>query len=182
MKYLIASDIHGCAGSAQKIVEWFENLQCDRMLLLGDILYHGPSNAISDGYDPKETIKQLNSIKEKIIAVRGNCDAEVDQVVLEFPITAEYQQIPFGDKLIFATHGHHVGLDNLPPIGSCDVLLCGHTHVPGYKYFEDLLYVNPGSTSIPKFESKKSFMTFDGKTFRWYYIDNGKEYDSLTID
>jgi len=181
MKLLIASDIHGCSSSAAKLAQYFDEMKFDRILLLGDILYHGPRNKLPGTYDCQEVARILNGLKDKIICVKGNCDSEVDQMVLEFPITAEYQQLPIGQYLFFATHGHHIGPDNPPPIGSCDVLLCGHTHIPGYKKIGDLLYCNPGSTSIPKGGSKESFMSFDGTTFRWHYIDSGEEYLSYKL-
>ena len=181
MKLLIASDIHGCASSARKLVEYFEKEKCDKMLLLGDILYHGPRNNLPDEYDCKEVIALLNPLKEKIWCVRGNCDAEVDQMVLEFPLTSEYMQIPVEEKTIFATHGHHYGPDKLPPIGSGDILLCGHFHVPAHKQIEDVLYLNPGSTSIPKGGSEKSFMILDGRTLTWRRIEDGSVYDTVEL-
>ncbi|MDO5331895.1 MAG: phosphodiesterase [Bacillota bacterium] len=182
MKILIASDIHGCADSARKLIGHFQDEKCDYILLLGDILYHGPRNALPGEYDTMEVAKLLNQYKNKIWCVKGNCDSEVDQMVLEFPITADYMQIPVGDKVIFATHGHHFNMDYLPPKGSCDILACGHFHFPEHRQIEDLLYINPGSTSIPKGGSKKSFMTFDGKLLCWKEIDTGKTYDSLECD
>jgi len=176
MKLLIASDIHGCSSSAAKIAYYFDEMKCDKILLLGDILYHGPRNDLPGTYDCRETARILNALKDKIICVKGNCDSEVDQTVLEFPITADYQQLLVGSISIFASHGHHIGPDNPPPIGSCDVLICGHTHIPGYQNIGDLLYCNPGSASIPKGGSKQSFMTFDGKAFNWHYIENGETY------
>jgi len=181
MKLLIASDIHGCSTSARKLIEYFHDEKCDKILLLGDILYHGPRNSLPDEYDCMEVAKILNEYKDKIWCVRGNCDSEVDQMVLEFPITADYMQIPFGEHVIFATHGHHFNLDYLPPKGSCDIMLNGHFHVPEHKKVEDLWYCNPGSTSIPKGGSRKSFMTFDGETLCWKEIDTGQTYDSIKI-
>ena len=181
MKLLIASDIHGSALAARKIVGAFWDEKCDYMLLLGDILYHGPRNALPGEYDCKETAIALNSIKDKIWCVRGNCDAEVDQMVLEFPITADYMQIPINGKVLFATHGHHFGPDYLPPIGSCDILFCGHFHVPEHRQIGDLLYCNPGSTSIPKGGSCPSYIIMDDNKIVWKNLETGKAYDSLEI-
>ena len=182
MKLLIASDIHGSALAARLLVGYFWDLKCDYMLLLGDILYHGPRNALPGEYDTKECAKILNGIYQKIWCVQGNCDAEVDQLMLEFPLTADYMQLPVNGRLIFASHGHHFGPHYLPPIGSCDILMCGHTHMPGHQKFEDLLYCNPGSPSIPKGGSKPGFMTFENNLLCWRELDSGKTYDSVLLD
>ena len=181
MKLLIASDIHGSAFAARNLLKQFEDLNCDYMLLLGDILYHGPRNALPGEYDTKACAETLNSIYQKIWCVQGNCDAEVDQVMLQFPITADYMQLPVNGKIIFASHGHHFGPDNLPPIGCCDILMCGHTHLPGHKVFEDLIYCNPGSTSIPKGGSVPSFMTFEDNVLNWRKLETGEIYDSVGL-
>ena len=182
MKLIIASDIHGCATAARKLVGHFYDEKADYMLLLGDILYHGPRNALPGEYDCAETAGILNSIYTKIWCVQGNCDAEVDQMMLEFPLTADYMQLPFGGKVIFATHGHHFGPDNPPPVGSADILMCGHYHIPEHYMIGDLLYCNPGSTSIPKAGSKPSYMTFDGRILCWKELDTGKTYDSVEVE
>lgn len=182
MKYLIASDIHGCASAARLLAGHFYDEKCDKILLLGDILYHGPRNALPGEYDTIETSKILNTLKDNIISVHGNCDAEVDQLMLEFSITQDYLQIECGSKTIFATHGHHYGPDNIPSIGSGDILLCGHTHIPGHWTVGGMLYCNPGSTSIPKGGSKASFMTFDGTTMCWKELQSGKTFDVLEME
>ena len=115
-KLMIASDIHGSAYYCRKMLEAFDREQADRLLLLGDILYHGPRNDLPKEYAPKEVIKMLNERKNRIFCVRGNCDTEVDQMVLEFPILADYAIIPIDDRLIYATHGHHFNLNALPPL------------------------------------------------------------------
>ena len=113
-KLMIASDIHGSAYYCRKMLEAFDREQADRLLLLGDILYHGPRNDLPKEYAPKEVIKMLNERKTKIFCVRGNCDTEVDQMVLEFPILADYAVFPAADRLIYATHGHHFHMNQLP--------------------------------------------------------------------
>ncbi len=150
MKIFIASDIHGSAYWCRRMLEKFEEEKADRLLLLGDILYHGPRNDLPRDYAPKKVIAMLNPLRDKILAVRGNCDTEVDQMVLDFPIFADYAFIVEGDKRIFATHGHKFNEENLPPLGKGDILLHGHTHVQGIFEREDYTYVNPGSVSIPK--------------------------------
>ena len=143
-KLMIASDIHGSAYYCRKMLEAFDREQADRLLLLGDILYHGPRNDLPKEYAPKEVIKMLNERKTKIFCVRGNCDTEVDQMVLEFPILADYAVFPAADRLIYATHGHHFHMNQLPPLQPGDILLHGHTHIPAWEPFGDgNLYLNP---------------------------------------
>ena len=145
MKWMIASDIHGSAFYCEKMLKAFEREQADKLLLLGDILYHGPRNDLPKGYAPKKVIELLNNIKEKILCVRGNCDAEVDQMVLEFPIMADYAMI---------TEGLH-----------------GHTHVPVCRVHESYTYMNPGSVSIPKENSEHSYMILENGAFWWKTLD-----------
>lgn len=180
MKFLIASDIHGSAYYCKKLLDAFEKEQADRLMLLGDILYHGPRNDLPKDYNPKEVIAMLNPLKTKILAVRGNCDTEVDQMVLDFPILADYAIIPAGDRLIYATHGHNYNSSKLPAITERDILLHGHTHVPTVVIFPDHTYVNPGSVSIPKENSPHSYMTFDGKTFIWKNLE-GEVYKTMDL-
>ena len=162
MKWMIASDLHGSAKYCRQMVEAFEREGADRLLLLGDLLYHGPRNDLPDGYAPKEVIPLLNGLKPKLCCVRGNCEAEVDQMVLSFPVMADYCILPVGEKLVYATHGHIYNKMNLPPLAPGDVLLHGHTHVPAWESFGDgNLYLNPGSLSIPKENSPHSYMTLE---------------------
>lgn len=167
MKFLIASDIHGSAYYCKQLLKAYDSEGADRLLLLGDILYHGPRNDLPRDYDPKAVTALLNQRKADILCVRGNCDTEVDQMVLEFPIMAEYCILCAGDRTIYATHGHIFGEQNPPPLHRGDILLCGHTHVPGYAEHDGYLYMNPGSVSIPKENSRHGYMTFDGNTFFW---------------
>ncbi len=150
MKIFIASDIHGSAFWCRKMLEAYETEKADRLLLLGDILYHGPRNDLPNEYNPKEVIAMLNPLKDKILCVRGNCDTEVDQMVLDFPILADYAFIQDGGVKIFATHGHKFNEENLPPLSKGDILLHGHTHVQIRREHENYTYINPGSVSIPK--------------------------------
>ena len=176
MKWMIASDLHGSAFYCKKMIEAFEREGADRLLLLGDLLYHGPRNDLPEGYAPKEVIPLLNSLKQKLLCVRGNCDAEVDQMVLDFPILADYAVLPVGEKLIYATHGHVHNLKNLPPLAAGDILLHGHTHIPAWTKFGDgNLYLNPGSLSIPKEGSAHSYMTLEDGLFQWKTLE-GKVY------
>ena len=182
MKWMIASDLHGSAYYCRKMLEAFEREGADRLFLLGDLLYHGPRNDLPREYAPKEVIPLLNGQKEKLLCVRGNCDAEVDQMVLEFPVLADYAVLPVGQRLIYATHGHIYHVKNLPPLAPGDVLLHGHTHVPAWTEFgQGNLYLNPGSVSIPKENSPHSYMTLEGNTMQWKELESSAVFHELTL-
>ena len=181
MKILIASDIHGSAYYCRLLLERFVEEKADRILLLGDILYHGPRNDLPQEYAPKEVITLLNPLKEKLYCVRGNCDTEVDQMVLDFPVLADYCILPVGEKLIYATHGHIYNENNLPPLAMGDILLNGHTHIPKCAEYENFIYMNPGSVSIPKENSPHSYMVLENNTFLWKDLETGSEYDSFNF-
>lgn len=182
MKWMIASDLHGSAYYCRKMLEAFEREGADRLFLLGDLLYHGPRNDLPREYAPKEVIPLLNGKKEKLLCVRGNCDAEVDQMVLEFPVLADYAVLPVGQRLIYATHGHIYHVKNLPPLAPGDVLLHGHTHVPAWTEFgQGNLYLNPGSVSIPKENSPHSYMTLKGNTMQWKELKSSAVFHELTL-
>lgn len=181
MKLLIASDIHGSAYYCQKLIEKIEAEKADRVLLLGDILYHGPRNDLPKDYAPKRVIDMLNPLKEKLLCVRGNCDTEVDQMVLDFPVLADYGVIPAGEGLIYATHGHNYNENKLPPLCKGDILLNGHTHVSKCTVHEDFIYMNPGSVSIPKEETPHSYMIFENDEFIWKNLETGEIYNKYTL-
>ena len=182
MKWMIASDLHGSAYYCRKMLEAFEREGADRLFLLGDLLYHGPRNDLPREYAPKEVIPLLNGKKEKLLCVRGNCDAEVDQMVLEFPVLADYAVLPVGQRLIYATHGHIYHVKNLPQLAPGDVLLHGHTHVPAWTEFgQGNLYLNPGSVSIPKENSPHSYMTLEGNTMQWKELESSAVFHELTL-
>ena len=181
MKLMIASDIHGSAYYCKKMVAAYQREHADRLLLLGDILYHGPRNDLPEDYDPKAVISLLNPLKQEILCVRGNCDTEVDQMVLDFPIMADYAVLTEGERLIYATHGHVYNTAHLPPLQPGDILLHGHTHVPAWQAFgEGNLYLNPGSVSLPKENSPHSYLTLEGGKFLWKELD-GTVYHELNI-
>lgn len=171
MKLVIASDIHGSAYYCEKMLAAYEREHADKLLILGDILYHGPRNDLPEEYAPKKVISMLNARKEEILCVRGNCDTEVDQMVLEFPILAEYAVLYVEGHMIFVTHGHNFNENNLPMLKKGDVLLHGHTHVPVCREHEDYIYMNPGSVSIPKENSAHSYMTYEDGLFQWKDLD-----------
>ncbi|MBR5452741.1 MAG: phosphodiesterase [Clostridia bacterium] len=180
MKWLIASDIHGSAMYTRQLLEAFEAEGADRLILLGDILYHGPRNDLPAGYAPKEVIELLNGMKDKILAVRGNCDTEVDQMVLSFPVLADYAILPLGDRLVYMTHGHVYNLSALPPLTEGDILLHGHTHVPACVEEKGVRYLNPGSVSIPKEASPHSYMTLEDGVFLWKDLTSREIYKEFT--
>ena len=182
MKWMIASDIHGSARHCRTMLERFEEEGAERLLCLGDILYHGPRNDLPDEYAPKEVISLLNPYKSVLLCVRGNCDAEVDQMVLEFPILADYAILAAGEHLIYAAHGHHASESAPPPLCAGDILLCGHTHIPACVEHERFLYCNPGSVSLPKAGSCRSYMTLEGARLCWKELDSGETYRELELE
>ena len=181
MKFLIASDIHGSAYYCDLLLKAIGTEKADRVLILGDILYHGPRNDLPKDYAPKKVIEMLNPLKDKLLCVRGNCDTEVDQMVLEFPIMADYSVIPMGDRLIYATHGHVFNENNLPPMSQGDILLNGHTHISKCVEHSDFIYMNPGSVSIPKEETPHSFMTLKEGKFLWKNLETMEIYKEFKI-
>lgn len=181
MKILIASDIHGSAYYCRMLVDTFKKEKADKLLILGDILYHGPRNDLPKDYAPKQVIEMLNELKNVIFCVRGNCDTEVDQMVLSFPVLADYAILPVDKKLIYATHGHVYNENNLPPVANGDILLNGHTHIPKCVEHEDYIYMNPGSVSIPKEESCHSYMTLENGEFLWKNLENGQVYNKFSL-
>ncbi len=182
MKWMIASDLHGSAYYCEKMLDAFARERAGRLFLLGDLLYHGPRNDLPRDYAPKQVIPMLNGLKGKLFCIRGNCDAEVDQMVLEFPVLADYAVLPTEQRLIYATHGHIYNTKNLPPLAPGDILLHGHTHVPAWEPFgEGNLYLNPGSLSIPKENSPHSYMTLENGLFQWKELESGEVYHELKM-
>ena len=157
MTLFIASDLHGSLSAGELMLQRFEQSGARHLLLLGDILYHGPRNPIPEGYNPAQLAEKLNKYKNHIIAVRGNCDSEVDQMLLEFPITASFQQILLPQMRLFVTHGHIYSPSNLPPLLPEDGFVYGHTHIAVAEYINNILHFNPGSTTIPRNGAKASY-------------------------
>ncbi|MCH3950432.1 MAG: phosphodiesterase [Acidaminococcus sp.] len=181
MKLLIASDIHGSAMYCRQLAEAITREKADKLLLLGDILYHGARNELPAEYAPKVCTSLLNGLSVPVYAVRGNCDSEVDQMVLHFSIMAEYGLIFWGGRTLFITHGHHYNLAALPPLAPGDILLHGHTHVPAWKAFgTDNYYLNPGSVTMPKENSERGYMVLEGSCVQWKKLD-GTIYHELTL-
>ncbi|MDO4549531.1 MAG: phosphodiesterase [Clostridia bacterium] len=176
MKIMIASDIHGSEKSCREMIAHFDREKAQKLVLLGDLLYHGPRNDLPEGYNPKAVIAMLNEIRDRLICVKGNCDCEVDQMVLNFPILAECAILLLDGIYVFATHGHHASED-APPAGMCGgVLLCGHTHMPKCAIHDDFVYMNPGSVTIRKPDCFLSFMTFEKGVFTWKKLADGEAF------
>lgn len=179
MKYMIASDIHGSAWYCRKMMEALEKEQADRLILLGDLLYHGPRNDLPKEYAPKEVIRMLNKEKNRIYNVRGNCDAEVDQMVLEFPVLADYGWMEIDGKIFYMSHGHIYNEHNLPPLKPGDIFMHGHTHVLRAEKVGDITILNPGSVSIPKEGNPPTYAILENSRFTIKTFDEEiiKEYD-----
>ena len=175
MKYLFASDIHGSAYYCRKLLDAFREEQAERLVLLGDLLYHGPRNDLPREYAPKEVIALLNEHKNKIYAVRGNCEAEVDQMVLEFPVMADYCILSVDGRTFYATHGHIYNQDNLPPLQEGDILIHGHTHVLKARQMDGYILLNPGSVSIPKEGNPATYAVLENSIFTI------KDFDGNTV-
>jgi putative phosphoesterase len=172
MKLLIASDIHGDIESARILTDAFENNRCDKILLLGDILYHGPRNDLPGRYAPKEVIALLNGYSDRILAVRGNCDTEVDQMVLEFPVLADYAILALDGLTVYATHGHNYNTKTPPPLAEGDILIHGHTHViRAEKFGNGNTYINPGSITLPKESCPRSYILYEDRAFTFFDVD-----------
>ena len=181
-KIIIASDIHGSAYWCEQLLAAFEHEHADKLLLLGDILYHGPRNELPDGYSPKKVLEMLNAIKEKITCVRGNCDSEVDQMVLEFPIMADYALLDADGKTIFATHGHLYNEETPPLLKEGDLLLNGHFHVPCCRKMENgAVYVNCGSVSLPKNDTPHSYILIENGVLYWKDLETGGLFDCMDL-
>ena len=170
MKLLIASDIHGSAYWCRKLMEKIEAENPDKVILLGDLLYHGPRNDLPKDYCPKEVIPMLSSLKEKLLAVRGNCEAEVDQMVLPFPCMADFSMLETDGKTFYLTHGHHHNPENLPPLQEGSIFLSGHTHIKLDKTVNGIRCLNPGSVSIPK-DGSNSCLIWENGSFRFCVLE-----------
>ena len=173
MKWMIASDIHGSAKWCARLLEAWRAEAPGRLILLGDLLYHGPRNDLPEDYAPKRVIAMLNGVAPRPLCVRGNCEAEVDQMVLDFPVMADYAALLVDGHVLYAAHGHVHGEDDPPPLAPGDVLLCGHTHIPGCRRHEGFIYVNPGSVSIPKNGTPHSYCLLEDGWMTWMDLEGG---------
>lgn len=171
MKFVIASDIHGSAFWCRKLMDIIEKEKPSKVILLGDILYHGPRNDLPREYAPKEVVRLLSTVQDKIICVRGNCDAEVDQMVLPFSCMNEYVQLFLDNRVFYCTHGHHASPEALPPLANGDVFLFGHTHIKLDDVVNGIRCLNPGSTSIPK-DGSNSCLIYENGAFRFCSLED----------
>lgn len=165
MKIFFMSDIHGSEYYLNKALEAYEREKCEYIVILGDILYHGPRNDIPKGYNPKSVANTLNKLKNKIMCVKGNCDGEVDQMMIEFPILCDYSTMFYNGKRLFLTHGHKYNKNNMLPIDKGDVIISGHTHVPVCEEIEGIYFINPGSITFPKENTKHSYGILEDNKF-----------------
>lgn len=183
MKYFICSDIHGSAERMSAALKQFQQLNCDYILLLGDILYHGPRNPLPPGHNPQAVASMLNEYAAHIIACRGNCEAEVDQVMLHFPVLCDSAQIfdtCGGAHRIFLSHGHIWSPEKLPPLTAGDIFLSGHTHIPVLEHREGIILCNPGSISLPKGGSQPGFAIYTPEKLSLHTLD-GAVYKELVL-
>lgn len=166
MKILICSDIHGDLDSMQQVLDAYKRENAEKLIILGDLLYHGPRNDLPKTYSPKSVIELLNKSKEDILTVKGNCDGEVDQMVLDFPILADYAYLVIDGLNVFVTHGHHHNTKTPPPLKEGDILLHGHTHIPAFEEFGNQnLYINPGSVALPKENNPRTYILYENRRF-----------------
>ena len=181
MKLMIASDIHGSAYYCKEMIAAYKEEKADRLVLLGDVLYHGPRNDLPKEYAPKEVIGMLNEIKDEILCVRGNCDTEVDQMVLKFPVLADYGVVMYENNMIYLTHGHKYNEGNPLPLTSGNIMMNGHTHVPKFVKYDNYTFINPGSVSIPKENSPHSYIVIEDGECVFKDVETRKEYNRYKL-
>ena len=177
MKLMIASDIHGSAYYCQKLIERFHAEGAQKLLLLGDLLYHGARNALPQDYSTLKTAQLLNSVKENLLCIKGNCDSEVDTLVLEFPVEADFAYFEVAGKNAVAAHGHKTPAY----LKKGDLLFNGHFHVPAFEERENCTYINCGSVSIPKEGSLHSYLLITDGTLEWKDVETGKVFMTHTV-
>lgn len=171
MKLMFLSDIHGSVFYTKQALEIFEKEEADYLIILGDVLYHGPRNPLPKDYDPKEVAPLLNGYRDKIIAVRGNCDSEVDQMMLDYPIMSDYSTVFYNNKRIFVTHGHIYNQINMPKLSKGDVFISGHTHIPVAEERNGVFMLNPGSITLPKQNNPNSYAVLEDDLFEIKDLD-----------
>lgn len=182
MKLMFASDIHGSLPATERVLEQFAQSDARWLVILGDVLNHGPRNALPEGYAPAQVAERLNEQASRIVAVRGNCDSEVDQMLLTFPITAPWQQVLLPERRLFLTHGHLFGPDDEPPLAAGDVLVYGHTHIPVAEKRGDIFHFNPGSVSIPKGGFAASYGMLEEDVLRVITLNDQRVIAQITIN
>lgn len=170
MRYLIVSDIHGSAPRLEQVLDFFKKEQMDMLLILGDILNYGPRNGVPDGLDAPAIVKSLNELSDKIIAVRGNCDSEVDQMLLDFPMMSDYTIVVDNGVRLFLTHGYNINENNMPKVG-CDIFLYGHTHLQKFEKQDGIVVCNTGSITFPKGGNEPTFASYEDGVLRLHLLD-----------
>lgn len=165
MKLFFISDIHGSYFYLKEVLNKFNEEKADYLVILGDILYHGARNPLPVEYNPKEVTGLINNYSDKIIAVRGNCDSEVDEMVLNFPIMSTYSNILYNNKRLFLTHGHIFNEDNMPSLGDGDLFIYGHFHIPRAEKKDNIYFINPGSITLPKENNPHTYGVLEGNKF-----------------
>ncbi len=182
-KYIIASDIHGSSYWCARLLDAIALEEPTKVILLGDLLYHGPRNPLPDGHNPQEVAKLLTSVKKKLVCVRGNCDAEVDQMVLPFPMMADYALLSLQNgRTVYATHGHLANPKNIPPLEKGTLLLNGHTHVPTFEKLDGgIFYANCGSVALPKEDTPHSYLVLEEDTLSWKDLESGGVFDIVKL-
>ena len=170
MKIMIASDLHGSSFYIEKLIERYEEENCEKLLLLGDLLYFNSVSCPGELFNRKRAISLLNSLEDDIVCVKGNCDSSMDQDVLYFSMMDDSKIFEFSGKKIYVTHGHYYGEYDPPRLNDGDILLTGHTHVPACVN-HGFWYLNPGSVSLPKQNSQHGYMTFEDGLFVWKSLD-----------
>ena len=182
MKLMFASDIHGSLPATERVLERFAQSGAQWLIILGDVLNHGPRNALPEGYAPADVAVKLNGVAQRVIAVRGNCDSEVDQMLLDFPITAPWQQVLSERYRLFLTHGHLYSPEKMPPLAAGDVLVYGHTHIPVAEKRGDIFLFNPGSVSIPKGGFPASYGLLEGDRLQVLALDDHQVIAEVAIN
>ena len=182
MKLMFASDIHGDIVRAEEAMATYEKEKAEKLILLGDLLYFGPRNQLTENYNPQAVIKLLNENKNELICVRGNCDAEVDQMVLDFPIMAEYAYLCIDGFMILLTHGHKINTETAKNLRAGEILIHGHTHILCIEKFGDgNIYINPGSTTYPKENNPRSYMVYENGVFSIRELGSGKVIKEINL-
>ena len=177
MKLMIASDIHGSAYYCEKLIARFHKEGADKLLLLGDLLYHGARNALPRDYSTLKTAELLNSVKERLLCIKGNCDSEVDTLVLEFPVEADFAYFTVAGRCAVAAHGYKTPAY----LKKGDLLFNGHFHVPAFEERENCTYINCGSVSIPKENSPHSYLLITDGTLEWKDVETGEVFMTHTV-
>ena len=181
MKFMFISDIHGSLLDLQQAIKVFESEKADKLIILGDYLNHGPRNPLPEGYDTKQSASLLNEYKKKIIGIRGNCDSEVDQMMLEFPCLADFSQLFIDGHTFYVTHGHLFNVNNLPPLNKNDIFMHGHFHISMLRKEGDIYVANPNSASLPK-QQEASYIVYENHTLSMYRLEDDTLLETLELE